>query len=312
MEIVKRNIIAFLVACCMILPFGAANAIGLKENSIIKGDVITLGDIFYDLQRDENRVLGSAPNAGKEMILNARTLLRIAMAMDLPWRPSSNADRVTLRRAATIIEYDQIKEALYTALYEEGVYGDFEINIPSQYHKIILPYEQPANMDITRLDIDATRKNFEVTILAPSAQNPIQHFRVKGQLYSVISAPVLSINLQNGSTIKSSDIEYIKIKEHEFARDVITDAQKLIGMTARRTIIAGRPIKNTDIIAPEVIKRGSLLTLSLNSGAMNLTTQVKALESGAKGDVIRVVNIASNKTLQALVMGSGEVAIVQN
>ncbi len=309
------NTITAYFTCAMILvimPFTAANAIGLKENSIIKGDVITLGDVFYDLPRNEERILGSAPNPGKEMILNARTLLRIAMAMDLSWRPASHADRVTLRRVATIIEYDQIKEALYTALYDEGISGDYEIVIPAQYHKITLPYEQLATLSITRFSMDARRKNFEATIVAPSIENPIQQISIKGQIQPVITVPVLSANIQYGSIITQSDIEYTKIKEREFSRDTIIDAKKLLGMTARRTIIAYRPIKSTDIVAPKIIERGELVTLSFNSGAMNLTTQVKALQNGAKGDIIRVVNTLSNKTLQAVVIGSNEVSVVQN
>ncbi len=308
MRIIK---IVTLTICAIILPFSAANAVGIKENSIIKSNVITLGDVFYDLPRGEDRVLGNAPRPDKDMVLNARTLLRIAMAMDLSWRPSSASDKVTLRRAATIIEYEQIKEAIHTALYEENIYGDFEINIPSQYRNIILPDDQPASMAITDINIDATRKKFEVTIVAPSEQNPIQHFSFKGQIAPVIAVPVLTANVQHGRTIQSRDIEYIKIKEQAFSRDTIADASQIIGMTARRMIMAGRPIKQTDIIATQVIKRGSLVTLSLNSGSMSLTTQVKALENGAKGDVIRVVNTLSNKTLQATVIGDNEVSVVQ-
>ncbi len=311
MKALKINIISSII-CAMILPFNVANAVGIKENSIITSNVITLGDVFYDLPRGDDKVLGNAPNPNKDMVLNARTLLRIAMAMDLPWRPASNSDKVTLRRAATVIEYDQIKETIYTALYEENIYGDYEINIPSQYHKIILPYDQPASMAITNLSLDASRKKFEVTIVAPSAENPIQQFNIKGQIQPVITVPVLSTNVQHGRTIQSRDIEYVKIKERAFSRDTIADASQIIGMTARRMIIAGRPIKQTDITATQIIKRGSLVMLSLNSGAMSLTTQVKALENGAKGDVIRVVNTLSNKTLQAIVTGDNEVAVMQN
>ncbi len=304
--------ITALVLYLLLLPISTASAVGLKENSVIKDDVITLGDIFYDLKNNEEYVLGNAPSPDKELILNARTLLRIAIAMDLPWRPSSNKDKVILRRAATIIEYEQIKNTIKNAIDEESIYGDYEINIPEQYHKIILPHDQPAKIVATNLKLDASRKNFEVDIIAPSIQNPIKNFRIKGQIYPVIKVPVLSRNIQNGSTIKSSDIEYINIKEHEFSRDTIIDTQKLIGMTARRMIIAARPIKQTDIIAPQLIKRGELVTLSLNKGVMNITTQVKALENGAHGDIIRVMNISSNKTLHAMVINSNEVTIVQN
>ncbi|PCJ97536.1 MAG: flagella basal body P-ring formation protein FlgA [Zetaproteobacteria bacterium] len=312
---VKRTgqyaIIASLLCVFMLSSF-SAHAIGLKENSVISGDTITLGDIFYDLPRDENRVLGAAPRPGKDMILNSRTLLRIAMALDLPWRPSGLSDNVTLRREATIIDYDQIKEALYTALYDEAVYGDYELSIPAQYQKIILPHEQPATMVITRFSADTKNKTFKATIAAPSAENPIQHFQIRGRINAVITVPVLADNLQSGRIITGQDIRHIKIKERDFTRDTIVDASTLIGMTARRVIIAGRPIRASDMIAPMLIERGEIVTLFLNIGSMALTTQAKALQSGSKGDIIRVVNTASNKTLQAIITGSNQVSILQH
>ena len=246
------------------------------------------------------------------MVLSAKTLLRIAMALDLSWRPASADDHVTIRRDATIIEYDQIKESLYTALYDEKVFGNYELSIPAQYHKIILPNDQPATMAITKFSVDANRKKFEATIAAPSADNPIQHFQIRGKMHSVISVPVLLENLQSGHIIKPQDITLINIKERDFTKDTVADPDALIGMTARRVILAGRPIKNVEMVAPKIIERGELVTLSLNNGILKLSAKVKALENGAKGDVIRVVNIESNKTLHALVTGISEVTVVQN
>ncbi len=301
-----------LFICCAVFPFSFVHAMGLKENSVVSDNTIKLGDIFYGLPRDEDRVLGTAPRPGQDLTLNARTLLKIAVALDLPWRPSSNADFVTLRRDATVIEYDQIKESLYTALYDEGVYGDFEVSIPNQYQSIILPADQPADMAITRINLDSNRKSFTASIVAPSRENPIQQFNIKGRIESVMNIPVLTSNIQNGRLITENDVEYIKVQERDFSQDMIVDAQTLLGMTARRMIIAGRPIKGGDLVAAQIVERGSLITLSLQSGVLNLTTQVKALQNGAKGDVIRVVNTASNKTLQATVTGENAVAVVTN
>ncbi len=312
---IKRLLLTSLalpLAMTTILPFNTANAVGLKESSVISDDVIKLGDIFYDLKRNNDRVLGNAPRPGEDMVLNARTLLRIAIALDLPWRPSSNSDRVTLSRAATIIKYEQIEEEIFAALDKENVYGDYEITIPAQYHKIILPQDQPPEMEITKFDFNRSHNRFEATIAAPSADNPIQHFKIRGNIATVITVPVLAVNLERGHIISPSDIKYIKIKEKDFTRNIIADEQKLIGMTARRIIIAGRPIKSVEMIAPQIIKRGALVTLSLNSTTMKLTTQAKALENGGKGDVIRVVNTASNKTLQAIITGENAVTILQN
>lgn len=288
-----------------------AFAVGLKQNSIVKDNTITLGDVFYDLPEDKmSRVLGNSPRPGQEMVLNARTLLRIALALDLSWRPSSNNEQIVLRRDATVINYTQIKDALHTALYDEGVNGEYALDIPDQHHQIILPSDLPPQVEITRFHVDATRKNFKATLAAPSAQNPVQHIVIQGRLSPIIEVPVLAENLQNGHIIKHSDIRLITIKEREFTKDTIVDVDALIGMTARRMVIADRPIKRSDLIAPQVVERGALVNLTLDNSIMRITTQAKALENGAHGEVIRVVNTDSNQTIQAKVTGPNEVVIV--
>ena len=79
---------ALALALGLYLYFGgAAKAVDLRQNATIEGSVITLGDIFYNLPGNGDKVLGPAPRPGADMVLNARTLLRVAMALDLPWRP---------------------------------------------------------------------------------------------------------------------------------------------------------------------------------------------------------------------------------
>ena len=310
---IKKVKSAVTVAALLCLPLSVSHAaIGLKENAIVHDNSIKLGDLFYGLTRNEERVLGTAPRPGDEIIINARTLLRIAVALDLDWRPRDSRDHVVIRREATIIKYDQIRSDLTAALKEKGVYGNFDITIPQEFREIVLPANLPSEMEITKLKTNPTRNDFEVSIAAPSAENPVQSFHFKGYVHPVVKVPVLSENIQHGSIISPRDLHYIDIRENDFQKDTIVDTQQLIGMTARRLLVAGRPIRSHDIVAPQIIERGELVTLSLNSGSLNITTQVKALENGAKGDVIRVVNISSNQTLQAQVIRDGQVSVLEN
>ena len=289
-----------------------AHAVGIKENSIITDSTIKLGDIFYGLKTNEDRILGTAPKPGDEMILSARTLLRVATAMGLDWRPSSTADQVRITRKATIIRKEQVKEEIKEALETSDIYGDYDLKIPMHYQDVILPYDQPAEIDITDLKVDTDHKNFTATIAAPSAENPIQHFTIKGVLQPVIEVPVLRENMARGNIIKEKDIDLVKVPEHEFTRNTIGSVNELIGMSPRRLIAAGKPIQLTELIAPLIISRGELLTIQLQEGSLSLSTQVKALENGSKGDVIRVVNISSNQSLQAQVIGEKQVAVIRN
>lgn len=299
-----------ILALFLVIGFAfPAYAVGLKNNSMVSDTTITLGDVFYDLPRGADRVLGAAPKPGEEMVLNARTLLRIAKAMDLSWRPSSSTDHVVIRSDATLIDHDMIVTRLRDALSDQNVFGDYEITLPVQYHQITLPAQYPPEMDVTRVHYDQNTQRFEAVIAAPSAENPVQQIHVRGTVAPVIQVPVLKYNVQNGRIIQTRDIEYITIRENTFNQKTIIDAQSLVGMTARRVLIAGRPIKDSDIVAPQMVSRGEIITLALSNGVMNITTQVKALQNGAVGDVIRVVNLSSNKTMQARVDSAGRVVV---
>ena len=94
---VSAGIIALMVGS------QAALAASLKDSAVVETDTLTLGDLFDGLDHNRDYVLGAAPQPGQDMVLGARTLYRIAKAMNLPWRPSNAAEQITVRRTATVI-----------------------------------------------------------------------------------------------------------------------------------------------------------------------------------------------------------------
>lgn len=300
-----------LIACAvlMALPFHHARAIGLKEHSVVTDNTIKLGDIFYGLPRDEDRVLGMAPRPGQDMVLNARTLLRIALSLDLAWRPASVTDQVILKRAATVIDTDVISSRVREALRENGAGGRFTVSLPQEHQEIILPHDQPATLDITRVSLDHSSGRYEVTVAAPSKDNPLQEFTINGQIQPIVLVPVLKNNIENGRVIRESDLDYVEVLERDFISGTIIDEQALVGMTPRRIAFAHRPLNKNDIVAPQVVARGDVVLMRLQEGPLQLTMQAKALENGSTGDVIRVLNTSSNVTVQAVVTGEKEVRV---
>jgi hypothetical protein len=57
--------------------------------------------------------------------------------------------------------------------------------------------------------------------------------------------------------------------------------------------------------AAPVIRRGETVTLVYVAPGLQLTTRAKALNDGGLGDPIRLVNLQSNKTVDAVVTGAG-------
>lgn len=288
---------------------GNAKAVELKKNSVIEGSVITLGDIFYNLPRNADKVLGPAPRPGSNMVLNARTLMRVAKALDLPWRPTSSMDQIVIERSATMVSKDQIEERLIGAIKESGHQGNFELSLPASTTEIIMPQSQPGTFEISDLNVDTVNERFDAILYAPSKDAPVQTMRISGAMHAVVEVPVLAGTMRNGHVIKARDITFQKERANRLNHDVILNAEELVGMTPRRMVIEGKAIKASEIEAPQIVQRGQNVTIIFKSGTMELTAMGKALENGSKGDLIRVVNANSSRTVAATITGEKEVQV---
>ena len=304
-------LVVLIMAAAIIIPTTAsALAVNLRQNSMIEGNVITLGHLFSGLDSKADKVLGPAPRPGQEMVLNARTLLRVAVAMDLPWRPTSAAEQIVLTRAATIIPSGDIQDHLRKEIKAKGVSGRFEVAIASGLNEIILPYSESATMDVESFKFDGAQNRFDAVVVAPSKENPIIRERITGVIHRLVDVPVLRSTMKNGSVIRANDIDFIPMRATEAKHDMVLETEELINMTPRRILVAGEPIKDNEIEPPQIVSRGELVTMIYKNGPLSLTAQGKALQNGAKGDMIRVVNSSSSRTIEAQITDMGEVAVL--
>ena len=286
-----------------------AHAVSLRQQSVISDDVIRLGDLFHDLERNQDRVLGAAPRPGSSTTLSAKTLQRVAIAMDLPWRPSSVSDYLTVTRAATIVSPETIEGALRSALSEKLTDELFEINVTGAQPEVILPPNMPDMADISDLEYNAQSRWFEATIIAPSKDNPIIQKRITGKITPLTQIPTLKSSLRAGDVIGKHDIHMITVPMHSINHDTYLRAEDLYGLTPRRIITAGNTIKEMDVEQPRIVQRGESVTMIYQHGGIRLTATGKAMEFGAKGDMIRVVNNQSSQSIDAIVTGTQEVTV---
>ncbi len=284
-------------------------AANIKTLAVIEQDMIYAKDLFDGLTYKSDTVIGPAPLPGKDMVLNARTLLRIAVALDLPWRPDNGMERIVVRRAATVIPSDIIEAALLKSFEQKGIKGHFEIIYSDSLPSLTLPQNESATVHVGSFDYDPSNQHFSAEIIAPSLSNPIKRQYVSGKIEKMISLPVLSRAIQNGQMISAADMEWIELPSYKVQHDYILDSNYLVGMTPRRMVMAGEPLKKNDVIEPLMVKRGERVTIAYQSGPIELLSEGKALQNGARGDLIRVVNYSSNRTIDAVIEQSGKVVV---
>ncbi len=82
-----------------------------------------------------------------------------------------------------------------------------------------------------------------------------------------------------------------------------------VGMEARRDLAAGSVLRASDLIAPQLVRRGEPVTVRIRAGGLSITTAGRALAGGGQGDPVRVVVTATSRTLDGIVEGAGSVRI---
>ncbi len=293
----------------LFIQIPVVHAANLIPEVQVNDKVVRLSDLFTDTDLKKDAVLGAAPLPGKTMVINARTLQRVANLYEVDWSPSSALDQAVVTRTSQTISSEQITDALKTALVAKGVSGEFELTVGNVVPTITLPGDMPATVEISQLSYTPGRDVFTAVVAAPSADNPVKTLSLSGLIEKVQNVPVLRSSLKAGDIIGSGDIEWMPVTARSTVYDTITDADHIIGKTPIRSVEAGVPVRARDLESPQLVSRGDEILIRFNSGALQLTARGKAMQPGAEGDIIRVVNLGSNQSVRAEVIGDKVVQV---
>lgn len=88
-----------------------------------------------------------------------------------------------------------------------------------------------------------------------------------------------------------------------------TDMSQVIGMEARVAIYPGRPVRLSELGPAAVIERNDLVSLLFRRGALTIVTEGRALDRGAIGASVQVMNLSSRQAVQGVVQHGGLVDV---
>ena len=90
------------------------------------------------------------------------------------------------------------------------------------------------------------------------------------------------------------------------------DPAAVIGLEAKVTIYAGRPLTAAAVGAAALVQRNQTVSLVYNSGGLSILTEGRALSRGGAGDVIKVMNMSSRATVSGVVRADGTVSVTNS
>lgn len=122
-----------------------------------------------------------------------------------------------------------------------------------------------------------------------------------------VQVAVLAHPVEKGTRLEAGDFA-TEPRSAAAARGALA-AEDAAGMEAARRLAAGAIVRRSDVMQPQLVRRGEPVTIRIVSGALVITASGRALNGGGQGEMVRVVTNATNRTLDGTIEGSGTVRI---
>ncbi|MBV8398495.1 MAG: flagellar basal body P-ring formation protein FlgA [Acetobacteraceae bacterium] len=285
-----------------------ATAATLRPQTTLTGPVVRLSDLFDDAGPASQRVLGPGPVPGGRIVVEAAQLAAIARQFGVEWRPASPADRAVLDRPGRMLPREQVIDALRSALEAAGAPAGCDIELPG-FASPLVPAESTAQPVATQMDYDAASSRFTAILsVTGDGMAPI-NMRLGGRALETLQLPVAAERLMAGTLLRASDIRVARIRASLVRSEVARLPADAIGRIVRHTVPAGQPLPLADLDAPPLVQKGAIVLIQLDSPGLTLTGQGQALEPGAIGQRIRVLNPSSRAVIEAEVIGPNRVRV---
>ncbi len=167
-----------------------------------------------------------------------------------------------------------------------------------------------GELQITRLNFEPRSGRFEVTLeVSGSEAMRRAPLRLSGIARETYETAAVTRPVARGEILRAGDVVTARRPKAEITGDSITTAEAAIGRAARNALRPGQALRHGDLMKPEVIARNEQIVLFYQAPGLALTARGKALEAGAKGDTINILNEQSKRNVQAVVAGPGRVIV---
>ena len=189
--------------------------------------------------------------------------------------------------------------------YDLGRPENLRLVFDREVRNIELALTSTSEPIATRMNYDRSSRRFDVTLDVPGASRG--EWRYTGVAIETIEAAVVMRSLTRGDVIKQSDITIERRAKKEFTTDPAATA--VVGLAARGNIRVGQVLHASELMKPEIVKKNDMVMLHYAVPGIVLTMRGQAMDSGAEGDTVNVLNPNSKRTIQGVVTAPGHVTV---
>lgn len=123
---------------------------------------------------------------------------------------------------------------------------------------------------------------------------------------ATVSVLTYARNLAAGDVVQPEDVVWTDVQAHLAAGGGPSDAEQVIGLSARRALRAGAVVGARDLAAPQVIARNDTVEVAFVAGGVTLTVTGRAMRNAAVGEPVTITNLTSGRQIEAVATGPGQ------
>jgi flagella basal body P-ring formation protein FlgA len=284
----------------------------LRASITVADDIVRVGDLIDNAGAAGSIAVYRAPDLGTTGTLPVAQVLNTLRTHQVIGVDTRDLKEITVTRLARTIDGKEIEQQVTRALENRnglGRAGNIAVTFDRDPGDVRLEATNSGAMQPVAVRYEPRSTRFDVTFeIANAAGTAPSKLRFTGTAIETIEAVVLARNVERGDTLKASDV----LVERRPKADVGTDTAMrdgTIGMQARRSLRAGQALRVADLVKPDLVTRDQSVTLIYRTSGLYLTIRGKAMDGGAEGDVVSVMNLQSKRVVSGIVIGRGQVSI---
>ncbi|MDF0518470.1 flagellar basal body P-ring formation chaperone FlgA [Bradyrhizobium yuanmingense] len=313
---IRATLAAISTLVALALPAAAANdfiaAPTLRASVSVTSDVVRIGDLIDNAGSAALIPVYRSPDLGTTGTLTVGQVLSVLRAKQVIGVMTGDIKEVQVTRLARTLASKDIENAVAAALERRFGLGD-AANITITFDRSVAEMRLDASNSgalqpvATRYDARSGRFDIAFEIANDGNAAPTK-LRFTGTAIETVEVAVLTRDIDRTELLKSSDLSLERRPKAEVAGEAAS-RDRSIGMQLRRAMRAGTPIRAADLVRPDFVVRDQAVTIIYQVPGLYLTTRGKAVESGAEGDTVSVLNLQSKRTLTGIVTGRGQVTV---
>lgn len=313
---------SLLTASALLVAFGASAAAQdnapsrnrplLKSEAIVTGDIVRIGDLVENAGIIANVPIFRAPDLGSTGTVPADAVIEAVRGHALIGLDTGGVNEVVVTRASRTIAAKDIEDCVADALSRQFALGarkDIAVNFERELRAIQVEPSAKGEPRVAHLNFDARSGRFDATLDIPTGPGNRGMLRLSGRAAATADVVTVVRPIERGTLLRDSDVLIERRPRGEIGRDVVSDREQAVGLAARTALQPGRPLRVAELMKPELVQRNETVTLVYEVPGIVLTVRGKAIEGGAEGDVISVLNEQSKRTVQGVVVGPGRVVV---